>query len=260
MKSNCDLKLPHGFNAKIYDVLPSTSDLAKKLGAEGAPEGTVVIARAQTAGRGRQGKSFASPKGTGLYMSLILRPPFPSDPGMVTTAAAVAVSLAIEDISGRKPGIKWVNDVYLNGKKVCGILTEAGGIKDGAPTYIVLGIGINLTEPDEGFPEELSGIAGAVFPRGAKADVTEAARAVLKRFSELRTDMLTGGHVNAYREMSFLPGMMIDIVRPDGNIPARVIEVDEECRLVVETSRGIIRLSSGEVSIRIQKDPVRHHS
>jgi len=243
---------PGGFRAEIYDLLESTSDLAKKKAAQGAPEGTVIIADAQTSGRGRSGKSFSSPPGTGLYMSLVLRPPFPQDPGMVTTAAAVAVCRAIEDISGKKAGIKWVNDVFMEGRKVCGILTEAGPILNGAPAYIVLGIGINLYMPAGGFPEEIASIAGPVFEEKCSVTPKNAAEAVLFRLSELRGSMLSGSHTEEYIARSILPGMNVDIIRPDGNLPARVLEVDKECRLVVQTDSGILRLCSGEVSIRLK--------
>ena len=132
----------------------STNTRIRVLAEDGAPEGTVVVAAAQTAGRGRSGKSFLSPAGTGLYMSILLRPALTmGDSLLITTAAAVAVSRAIERVAGCEAKIKWVNDVYVDEKKVCGILTEGAlDLENGGLRYAILGIGINICPPDGGFP------------------------------------------------------------------------------------------------------------
>lgn len=145
-----------------YDTLSSTNDMAHTLAQKGAPEWSVVVAKSQTAGRGRLNRKFHSPQGTGLYMSVIVRPQIaPCDALKITTAAAVSVATALEELYGVTPTIKWVNDILVAGKKVCGILTESR-LAGAALEYVVLGIGVNLTAPSGGFPEEIREIAGAV--------------------------------------------------------------------------------------------------
>jgi len=151
-------------SVEVFDTVTSTNTLVRQRAAEGEREGLAVIASAQTEGRGRKGRSFFSPDGTGIYMSLLLRPQVAPDMALrVTTIAAVSVCQAIERLTDRKSGIKWVNDVYMDNRKVCGILTEtalsaAGGRLD----YVVLGIGVNALEPPGGFPEDIVNIAGSV--------------------------------------------------------------------------------------------------
>ena len=157
--------LPKGFTVKDYATVTSTNDIVKNAARAGAEEGFTVTARCQTAGRGRMGRSFFSPDGTGLYISILLRPTFhPKDALMITTAAAVATARALEAAGSRNIGIKWVNDLLINGKKIAGILTESS-LSMGADSldFAVLGIGINLLSPSNGFPEEIKDIAGAVF-------------------------------------------------------------------------------------------------
>ena len=149
---------------QAFESLDSTNNYLKKLASGGAAEGTVVIADEQTAGRGRMGRSFASAPGCGIYMSMLLRPEgctADCAPGL-TAVAAVAVCRAIEKVCGRAPGIKWINDLYLRGKKICGILCESS-VKDGRVNYAVLGIGLNVTTRAEEFPEELRETAGSLY-------------------------------------------------------------------------------------------------
>ncbi|MBO5929451.1 MAG: biotin--[acetyl-CoA-carboxylase] ligase, partial [Clostridia bacterium] len=145
---------------KAYALLDSTNTELCRLAREGAPEGTVIFADEQQKGRGRRGHTFFSPL-SGLYMSLLLRPQAEVSPLHITTAAAVAVAEAIEQLTGIPAGIKWVNDIYCNGKKVCGILTEGAFFPGSAQLqYAVLGIGINVGLME--FPEELREIATSV--------------------------------------------------------------------------------------------------
>ncbi len=155
---------------EVFDCVGSTNDICQAKAAEGfSCDSTayVAIASSQTKGRGRRGRSFASPDGSGIYMSILLRPEnmLAEDATKLTTIAAVSVSRAIEDVCGVKAGIKWVNDIFVDGLKVCGILTEARLHE--APTafadYAIVGIGINVFEPEGGFPEELQGVAGSIL-------------------------------------------------------------------------------------------------
>lgn len=152
-----------GCRVFVFDEVTSTNDVAGKMARNGAPGWSVILSESQTSGRGRKGRSFFSPGGSGLYMSIILKPSGTVPESLrVTTAAAVAVAGTLEKVFGREARIKWVNDIFVNGKKVCGILAESVLNPDGSVEYIVLGIGVNLFAPDKGFPEDISGIAGAV--------------------------------------------------------------------------------------------------
>jgi len=150
----------------VLPVTDSTNNLLREMAAAGAPEGRCVIANSQTMGKGRLGRVFYSPADTGVYLSLLLRPGQCSaeQASKLTTMAAVAACEAIEDVSDEKASIKWVNDIYMNDRKVSGILTEASfDLESGYLEYAALGIGINIYPPKTGFPEEIKDIAGAVF-------------------------------------------------------------------------------------------------
>ena len=143
---------------RLYPSLVSTNQTAKQLALEGAPSGTIVLADEQTGGRGRRGRSFFSPSGTGVYFTVIFRSELAADRAvMITTAASVAAARAIDKVTGGEPHaqIKWINDIYLGGKKICGILTDAvANMENGSFEYIVVGIGINTNNKTEDFPEE----------------------------------------------------------------------------------------------------------
>ena len=140
---------------RVFPCLPSTNQEAKRMALESAEQGSAVLAEEQSAGRGRLGRSFFSPRGNGLYMSVILRPKADvSNAVLITTAAAVGVCRAIDTVTGRHPQIKWVNDLYLNEKKICGILTEAvTNFETGVIESVVVGIGINFKGSQSTLPK-----------------------------------------------------------------------------------------------------------
>ena len=150
---------------EVHKTIDSTNLRAKEYAAKGEPEGLIVIAEAQTAGRGRMGRSFYSPPVSGVYISFLFRPKFTAQESLfLTTAAAVAAAETIEETSGQRAEIKWVNDVFCRGKKVCGILTEASvNVETNMLEYAVTGIGFNVREPEGGFPEEIREVAGPIF-------------------------------------------------------------------------------------------------
>ena len=241
-------------NLLVYPEVTSTNTLAKQMAEEGAPEGTVILAETQTAGRGRRDHSFHSPPGGGIYMSLILRPTFSArDSLCITTCAAVAVARAIEAVSGAAAQIKWVNDVFCHGKKVCGIATEASiDLESGGLRYAVLGIGINVTPGKEPFPPALSAIATTVFPSHQEADVrSRLAAAVLNHFLAEYPHLTEKRFFEAYRARSLLLGQPINILRGRETIPALALDLDRDFGLRVRLDDGTEEtLSSGEVSIR----------
>jgi BirA family transcriptional regulator, biotin operon repressor / biotin---[acetyl-CoA-carboxylase] ligase len=145
-----------------YEELGSTQDKLKELFAEGEVDfGDGVQAESQTAGRGRFGRKFYSPPKSGIYLSVLL--PF-TNAELLTVGAAVAVLQSIEEVTGKRADVKWVNDVYLNGKKIAGILAEAVVDKDGKPAAVILGVGINVVSPTGDFPEDIQNKAGVLFP------------------------------------------------------------------------------------------------
>jgi BirA family biotin operon repressor/biotin-[acetyl-CoA-carboxylase] ligase len=150
---------------EVHKEVTSTNSILKEYAEKGEQEGKVIVAEKQSSGRGRMNRSFYSPEGTGIYLSILLKPNLTFQESLlITTTAAVAVAEAIEKVSGCEAKIKWVNDIYCKGKKVCGILTEASlDMESGALKYAVLGIGINVLKPAGDFPEELKDIAAAVF-------------------------------------------------------------------------------------------------
>jgi len=218
---------------EYYKILPSTNDAAKKKAAEGAPEGTVIIAESQTSGKGRGDHKFYSPKG-GLYMSLILRPAF-SDFTLITPAAAAAVCRALENL-GFDCGIKWVNDIYKDGKKVCGILTEAN-VNDG---WAVLGIGINTVCPGKDAPD----IAGWLYDD--KADNGAVSNAVLKEFISIYKKLPDNDFIDYYRKKSCLCGKTLLI---DGK-EYKYEYIDDDFSLAVSCGGKITKFRCGEVSIK----------
>lgn len=253
------LKTDFPYRPVCRRLVTSTNTELKELAAHGAEEGTVLLAEEQTAGRGRLGRSFYSPFGSGLYMSILLKPEqLPTKAARLTTMAACAAALAIEELTGRDVGIKWVNDLYMDGKKVCGILTEASmSLESGRLERAVVGIGVNLREPEGGFPPELRSIVGAVW--GADCGETNlrntlAAR-ILDHFADYYLNQETDNCFLAYKQRSFLLGKEINILHPDGShTPATALNVDRNYRLVVRLADGReALLNSGEVSVRPQQ-------
>lgn len=242
---------------KVYSSLDSTNTEVRRLAVQGAPEGTVVIAEEQLQGRGRQGRSFFSPASTGLYMSLLLRPQEDTSPLLITTVAAVAVAEAIEEVTDIPAAIKWVNDIYCYNKKVCGILTEGSFAQDGSQLqYAVLGIGVNLASPTNGFPQEIKNRAGSLY-QNEKLPLflkEKLAAAILTRFWKNYEKLNEKPHLEEYRRRSFLIGKTVEILTTQGDVSdvAVVTGIGDTFALQVTTTQGVAKeLSSGEVSVRL---------
>ncbi len=246
----------------FVDTVPSTNEAVKALAREGAPEGVMMVARMQTHGYGRLSRAFFSPPDTGLYMSLLLRPRFPAEKApLLTHAAALAVRDAIAEISGRDAAIKWVNDVYLDGKKAAGILVESALAPDGSVAYAVLGIGVNLFSPDCGFPPHLAHVT-ALFPHERKreyATLRDALiRAILRHFARLYDAFPATDFLDGYRARMLLLGKSVlvydaltDREKQGKGTPARALDVTESGALLVEYEDGRREaLSAGEVTLK----------
>lgn len=240
---------------QVFPVLSSTNTVLKTMAAEDAPAGTAILAAEQTAGRGRLGRSFFSPPAGGLYLSLLLRPDLsPADAPRLTSCAAVAVAEAVEELSGRATGIKWVNDVYMDRRKICGILTEAGmDLETSRVSYVVVGIGINLRTPEGGFPEEIRNIAGAAFDGLSVPDLrNRLAALVLDKLTDYASDPFSDTLFESYQARSLVPGRRITVLAPGREpVPAEALCLNRDYSLCVRFPDGTKKdLSSGEVSIR----------
>lgn len=240
------LYLNRDIEVLYYPVIDSTNTCAKRLLAEGKQGEFLICANEQTAGRGRQGKSFYSPAQTGVYFSLVLRPETTLQNAVTaTTAAATAVCKAIEMLTDKKPKIKWVNDVYLDGKKICGILTEAvTDFESGTVDSVIIGIGINISTST--FPEEVEG-AGCL-------DVEiNRSRLVAEIVNEL-VEIASGDYkrfIDYYRSRSLVIGQKIKYIENGKITPATAVEIDERGGLTVRLENGEMKtLRSGEISVR----------
>ncbi len=242
----------------VEDCLESTNTYLKQNAEKYSDKDVLLIAKSQTSGRGRLGRSFCSPEG-GIYMSLLLHPDMcVEDSVSITTMAAVAVAEAISSLTGKDSWIKWVNDVYLDDKKACGILTEAKAcVGEDKPEYVIVGIGINVTVPEDGFPPEIKDIACAIFegenePEGFKEALIEG---IVRRFYGYYVLSEKSDHFIKYKKRMSLLGKEIKIIEnifePDVYKIATAIDIDEKCRLIVKYQDGTVEaLSSGEVSVR----------
>ncbi len=242
-----------GLQVEVFPCVPSTNSLLKERGHAGAPHGLVLVAEEQTAGRGRMGRSFFSPHKTGVYFSVLLRPTLaPTDSLLITTAAAVAAARALERISGAYPEIKWVNDIYMDGKKVCGILTEAA-VAPGGKTlqFAVLGIGINLQPPKDGFPQELETIAGTVLSSDTDDFRGKVVAEVLNEFFSMYPRLEKREFISEYQSRSMLNGKAVNVIKGDRTLHATALFVADDLSLAVRYETGETEyLYSGDVSIR----------
>lgn len=248
--------LNYNLKLDIRSQVTSTNDILKSAAENGAGEGTVIIANEQVKGKGRLGRSFFSPQ-SGVYMSILLKPTMMAEDSlMITTCAAVAVCEAIEAVCDKKCGIKWVNDIFIDGLKVCGILTEASvDFETGGLQYAVLGIGINIANPPDEFPEELKGIAGALFDEMPQnADIKNRLCAeLLNSFFKYYSHLARRDFMAEYKRRSILIGKEINIIRRDSKIPATVTGIDDSARLLVRYDDGTSGvISTGEVSVRLK--------
>ena len=240
-------------NITIFDELDSTNTYLKKVGSSCKKENQLVIALSQTGGRGRMGRSFYSPNGTGIYFSLLLHPEFSAEKSLLLTVmAAVSVAETIMKYNSNDVKIKWVNDIYIDGKKVCGILTEGSINADKKLDYAVVGIGINLIAPENGFPDDIKDIATSIFPGKDKENIKEKIVAdVVNKFF----DMYNGkddSYIKRYKEYSYLTGKKINIISGDSVRLATVIDITDDCHLLVKNENDEIEeISSGDVSVRL---------
>ena len=237
----------------VLDETDSTNIAAKELASSGAPHGTVVIADRQTAGRGRLNRSFVSPSGKGLYMSVVIRPELDMKfVPMITSAAAVAASFAVEKLCGHEVQIKWVNDLYMNGKKICGILTEASlDLEIKSLDYAVVGIGINVRSMKEDFDEELQLRAASVEDEtGTVIDRNLLCAEILNNLDIWLGKIEDRSYIIEYRRREYLTGKYISAEYGGKIISGTAVGIDRNANLMVEMPDGdIISLNAGEANL-----------
>ena len=237
-----------------FDTIDSTNTHAKQLAKQGAPHGTVVIAGAQTAGRGRMGRSFSSPGGQGVYLSVVLRPNCaPTELMHLTCAAGAAMVTAVESVCNVRPKLKWINDLVVGSKKLGGILTEMS-LSNGIVEYAVVGIGINCLQSREDFPAELADMATSLsMVCGNPVRPENLAAAMMEALWQMGKNLLTEKQtwIARYKANCITLGKDIQVIRGDSVMPGKALDVDEDGGLVVQYADGSIgTVASGEVSIR----------
>lgn len=239
-----------------YESIPSTNTMAKTLALNGAPEGTIVIAAKQTAGRGRLGRTFHAPRGKGIYFSLLLRPNCPPEQLFhLTCAVAVAMCNAIEACTGLRPSVKWINDLIASKRKLGGILTELSiNHQTNLVEWAVIGIGINCLHKPEDFPEPLQTIATSLLEfTGKEIQPVKLAAYMMTALYEMNQDLLSkqSEMMEQYRKDCITTGKQVLLIRGEERKPGFAEEIDDFGGLVMRFEDGTIQtVQSGEVSIR----------
>lgn len=230
----------------LYESIDSTNTEARRYALSGGKTPCAFLAETQTAGRGRVGRSFYSPKDTGIYLSLLLESPKELfDTVMLTTASAVAIRRAILSVTGIATGIKWVNDLYYKGKKISGILAESLTVGD--RRYVIIGVGINLNT--ESFPEELRDKAGSLGAVGVRNAL---AAECIKRLFQVASDPMNEEIIKEYREGSVVLGEAVVYTENGVSRSGVASHIDDRGRLLVIHPDGSEKLlSSGEISLRV---------
>lgn len=248
--------LPQGRTSKIIclDSVDSTNNYLRKLAADGAESGTVVIAESQTAGRGRQGKSFSSSKGKGIYLSALLYPQETTPEQLASLGGMVASAVwgAVKNACGVSCGIKWVNDLTLGTKKLCGILPETSTA--GARRYVIIGIGVNVNHTEEDFPPELSDVATSLrIHTGRPHDRNRLAAEIIGSLDKLAADLPYNcrSYLDTFKKNCVTLGKQVRLISPAGESDAYAVGISDDFSLIVRDNDGNEKsIRSGEVSVR----------
>ena len=245
-----------GTQLTCLSTVSSTNDLLKAMAEEGAAEGTVLVAGEQTRGKGRLGRSFTSAAGKGIYLSALLRPELSPEALLPLTGfVAEAMVRAVARAAGAEARIKWVNDLILNGRKLCGILTESAFSSAGRLKYVVVGIGLNVNYETEDFPPELRAMAGSLKTEtGESYPLPNLAAAMIEELDRLYDALLRGDaapYLAAYRQRCLTLRRDVRLIQNDLSTPAYALDVDEALGLLVRYPDGTeTTVRSGEASVR----------
>ncbi len=246
-------QLKNELDITYFDTCNSTNLLLKDKAREGAREGTLIIANKQTDGRGRLLKSFYSPKDTGLYMSLLLKPDTKASKTLeITTLASVALRRTASNYTKKSVGIKWVNDIYLDCKKLAGILCEGQINSEGKLDFVAVGIGVNLFSPNGGFPDDIKDIATALFDTAPDTELKVRFTAeLLNTFFEIYKNYDKQKILSEYRRYSLICGKNICFLNNGTETAARALSIEDDYSLKIKLASGeILTLNSGDVSIK----------
>ncbi len=246
-----------GQNLRFLKETDSTNTVLKKMAAENAPEGTVVLADIQSAGRGRRGKTWMSAPKLGIWMSILLRPNLhPSSVQTLTLAASVAVMRVLEPMGIKNLGIKWPNDIIINGKKVCGILTELSAEAERVE-WVILGIGLNVNHLEPDFPQDIASIATSLrmcTNSNIQLNRSRIAANIINEMEKVYQDFLEKGSswvVEKWKKRSITLGKRVNIISQLGSFGAEVLDITAEGKLIVRDDDGTVReILSGEISLR----------
>lgn len=246
---------------EVYKTITSTNTVLKQKASDDASEWLILIAEEQTEGRGRMNRKFYSPSDTGIYMSILLRPDCHVTQALfITTMTAVAVAETLDEIFDADTKIKWVNDIYYDNKKICGILTEAAvNVETSKLDYAVVGIGINVKEPKDNFPDEIKDIAGSMTGLELQKDINDNLRnrivaKIVEKMYDYYKELNNHQFMGKYKEKSMLIGKDVYILTDENKENLHVTDIDDEAGLVVRHDDGRVEhLKSGEVSVRIKE-------
>lgn len=238
-------------NILIEKSVDSTMNVAKLAAMNHQATPALFLTETQSGGRGRYGRPFFSPEGQ-IYMTLLLEPnqTFAELP-QYTLLTAVAVALAIDEATGKSCSIKWVNDLFLDGKKVCGILSEAmSDFETGQISHVTIGIGLNFSIAPESFPKELQTIATSLFPEGSSTITrNELIQNIWRNFFELLDGLPDTAYLDYYRNKSFVIGKVVSFTQRGVHYTGKALRITDAGELVVQTTAGEMTLSSGEISL-----------
>lgn len=239
----------------VLQTIDSTNTYIKQRVNSKLCDGYTVIAAEQTGGLGRKGRTFYSPKDSGIYLSIYLKPKNYSAQKAVriTTMAGVAMCETIKELSPKEPKIKWVNDIFIDGKKVSGILTQASfDLESSSVEYAILGLGINVYAPTDGFPDEIKDIAGYIFDKPQEDMKNKLAASFINHFMEIYKRDNDNSYIQKYKDYSFVIGKKVTIISSTSQREAKVLSINDECQLVVEFDNGLTEtISSGEISLKV---------
>ena len=242
---------------KFFTVVDSTNTVIKSLADEGAQEGTCVVALSQTKGQGRSGRSFFSPEGGNLYMSLLLRPKNDDITSKITIAAAVSVSEVLDGVFDIHTGIKWVNDIIYDDRKVCGIVATACNVGH-ADMYVILGIGINIYAHD--VPDDILSVYGSIINKPCdlseddqRSFVKDLAGKIINRFSKYYEEPDSHALIKGYRKRSCVIGRQVLYLSGNNTETATVIGIDDDGGIILDMNGTVRTYRDGEIRIKIQK-------
>ena len=257
IRSSLGRTLRVGRDLRCFEEIGSTNTYAKQIALEGAEDGVVVTANSQTAGRGRMDRSFQSPPDKGIYLSVLLRPDLPPERLLpITAMTGVAVCAAVERTCGVRPGLKWPNDPVLGGRKLCGILTEVSlEGESGRLQYLVVGVGINVSQTEEDFSPEVARMATSLVQElGGPVSRPRLAAALIEEMDRAYDALLRGDlseWLDACRRDCVNLGRKVQILSPQGRETVTAVGIDDQFGLIVRDDHGSERtVRSGEVSVR----------